>query len=103
MVVWKHCYPWLAVAWVCFFTTWQGCLQNQEVEALTSSTSGSFLELEPGVTPAIDTWGGATMVNDVEASVRDALEKRGTCLRGGGGQQDYLQHLGCGSTQQCYF
>ena len=42
-------------------------LQLEEVEVLTSSMGGDFLELEPGVTPAIGTWGGATMVDDVEA------------------------------------
>ena len=47
----------------------------EEVEALTSSMAGDFLELKPGVTPAIGTWGGATIVNDMEASVRDVLEE----------------------------
>ena len=47
----------------------------EEVEALMSSMAGDFMELEPGVTPAIGTWGGTTMVNDVEASVRDVLEE----------------------------
>ena len=50
-------------------------LGSEEVEALTSSTSGDFLELEPRVTPAIGTWGGTTMVDDMEAGVRDALEE----------------------------
>ena len=45
----------------------------EEVEALTSSTAGNFLKLEPGVTPAIGTWGGTIMVDDVEAGVRNAL------------------------------
>ena len=47
----------------------------EEVEALTSSMAGDFSELEPGVTPAISTWGGTTMVDDMEASIRDALEE----------------------------
>ena len=50
-------------------------LGSEEVEALTSSMASNFSELEPGVTPAIDTWRGATMVNDVEAGVRDVLEE----------------------------
>ena len=37
--------------------------------------ASDFLELELGVTPTMGIWGGATMVNDVEASVRDALEE----------------------------
>ena len=49
-------------------------LGSEEVEALTSSMVGNCLELEPGVTPAISTWGGTTMVDDVEAGARDALE-----------------------------
>ena len=47
----------------------------EEVEALTSSMAGTFLKLEPGVTPAIGTWGGITMIDDVEAGVRDVLEE----------------------------
>ena len=46
----------------------------EEVEALTSSMASDFLELEPRVIPAIGTWGGATIVNAVEAGVRDVLE-----------------------------
>ena len=48
----------------------------EEVDTLNSSMASNILELEPGVTPAIGTWGGTTMVNDVEASVRDALEEK---------------------------
>ena len=47
----------------------------EEVEALTSSMAGDYLELQPRVTPTIGTWGGATIVDDVEASVRDVLEE----------------------------
>ena len=50
-------------------------LGSEEVEALTSSMAGNFSELEPRVTPAIGTWEGATIVNDVEANVRDVLEE----------------------------
>ena len=50
-------------------------LDSEEVEALTSSMASDFPELESGVTPAIGTWGGATIVNDVDASVRDAVEE----------------------------
>ena len=46
----------------------------EEVEALTSSMADNLLKLEPGITPGIDTWGGATMIDDWEAGVRDALE-----------------------------
>ena len=48
---------------------------SEEVEALTSSMASKFSELEPGVTPAICTWGCATMVNNMEAGVRNALEE----------------------------
>ena len=34
-----------------------------------------FSEIGTGVTPTMGTWGGTTMVDDVEASVRDALEE----------------------------
>ena len=47
----------------------------EEVEALTSSMAGHLSELEPRVTPAMGTWGGATIVDDVEAGVRDVLEE----------------------------
>ena len=50
-------------------------LGSEEVEALTSSVAGNFSELEPRVTPAMGTWRGATIVNDMEASVRDVLEE----------------------------
>ena len=49
-------------------------LESEEVEALTSSMASDFLELEPGVTPVIGTWGCGTIVDDVEASVRDVIE-----------------------------
>ena len=52
-------------------------LGSEEAEAHTSSTASDFLELEPRVTPAIGTWGGATIVNDVDASVRVVLEETG--------------------------
>ena len=48
---------------------------SEGVEALTSAMAGNFSELEPEVTPAIGIWGGTTMVDDVEAHVRDALEE----------------------------
>ena len=50
-------------------------LGSEEVEALTSSMAGNISEFEPGETLAIGTWGGATIVDDVEASVRDVLEE----------------------------
>ena len=50
-------------------------LGSEEVEALNSSMTSNFLELEPRVTPVMGTWGGATIVDDVEASVRDVLEE----------------------------
>ena len=50
-------------------------LASEEVEALTSSVAGGFSEVEPRVTPAMGIWGGATIVDDVEASVRDVLEE----------------------------
>ena len=37
--------------------------------------AGDFSEIGTGVTPTMGTWGGATMVDDVEANVRDALEE----------------------------
>ena len=49
-------------------------LGSEEVDALPSSTAGDFSELQTGVTPAMGTWGGATVVDEVEAGVRDALE-----------------------------
>ena len=47
----------------------------EEVEALTSAVASDFSELEPRVTPVTGTWGGATIVNEVEASIRDVLEE----------------------------
>ena len=74
MVIWKHHYPWPASGMGVILHHLAGVpLGSEEVEALTSSMAGNFSELEPGVTPAIGTWGGTTMVNDVEASVRDVL------------------------------
>ena len=55
----------------------------EEVEALTSSMASNFSELEPRVTPAIGTWGGATIVNDVDAGVRDVLEEMEVPALGG--------------------
>ena len=43
-----------------------------KVEALTSSAAGDFLE--EGVTPAVGTWGGASVVDDLTAGVMDVLE-----------------------------
>ena len=46
----------------------------EEVDALPSSMAGNSSELKLGVAPTMGTWGGTTMVDDVEVSVRDALE-----------------------------
>ena len=43
-----------------------------EVEALTSSVAGHFSG--EGVTPAMGTWGGATVVDALTAGVMDGLE-----------------------------
>ena len=37
--------------------------------------ASNFLGIGTGVTPTMGTWGSATMVDNVEASVRDALEE----------------------------
>ena len=48
---------------------------SEEVDGLPSSTAGDILGIGTGMTPTMGTWGGATMVDDVEAGVRDALEE----------------------------
>ena len=50
-------------------------LGSEEVDGLLSSMASDFLGMGTGVTTTMGTWGGATMVDDVEASVRDALEE----------------------------
>ena len=50
-------------------------LGSEVVDGLLLSMASNFLGIGTGVTPAMGTWGGATMVDDVEASVRDALEE----------------------------
>ena len=47
----------------------------EEVDALPSSMAGDFLELQPEVTPTTGTIGGATMVDNVEASVKDPFKE----------------------------
>ena len=43
-----------------------------KVEALTSSAASNFSE--EGVTPDVGTWGGASVVDDLTASVMNVLE-----------------------------
>ena len=43
-----------------------------EVETLASAAAGDFSE--EGVTPAMGTWGGASVVDDLTATVMDVLE-----------------------------
>ena len=50
-------------------------LGSEEVDGLLSSMASDFLGIGTGVTPTMGTWGCATMIDDVEASVRDALEE----------------------------
>ena len=50
-------------------------LVSEEVDGLLSSMASNFSGIGIGLTLTMGTWGGATMVDDVEASVRDALEE----------------------------